>query len=162
MGRTLNHNSGDTMAKLPTVSFSKNAIPSGGTLIAIMAEGAGIPASLASNAAMAQLEKAIKVEKFTGKKGSSLSVSGVDGGLDRIILIGCGKPDQLSEADLLKTGGKLFAAAGKAEKVFVLTEGEEKTGALSPDQTALVAAGVKLRAYHFDDYVCTPQYLLLF
>lgn len=141
------------MAKLPTVSFSKNALPSGGTLIAIMAEGAAVPASLAASTANAQLERAIKVEKFSGKKGSSLSVSGVDGGLDRVVLLGCGKPDQLSEPDLLKMGGKLFAAAGKAEKIFVLTEGDEKTGTLSPAQAALVAAGAKLRAYHFDDYL---------
>jgi len=141
------------MAKLPTVSFSKNSVPSGGTLIAMISEGAGLPPLLAATPASGQLRRAIKVDKFSGKKGTSLNVAGVDGGLDRIILMGCGKPDALSEPDLLKLGGKVYAAAGKAEKLYVLTEGDNKKGALSPQQTAIVAAGAKLRAYQFDDYL---------
>ncbi|MDJ0613481.1 MAG: leucyl aminopeptidase [Rhizobiaceae bacterium] len=141
------------MAKLPTITFSKNAVPTSGTLVAFIADGAGVPPQLADSPAQAQLERAMKVDGFTGKKGSSLSLLGVEGGLDSIIVMGCGTPDELTEPDLLKLGGKLLAAIGKADKVHVLTESNDKSATLSPQQVATIAAGAKLRAYNFDDYL---------
>ncbi|MEL7428504.1 MAG: leucyl aminopeptidase [Pseudomonadota bacterium] len=141
------------MAKLPSITFSKNAVPATGTLIVCLAEGADLPDLVAAQPFKAQLERAIKAEKFSGKKSATLVVAGVEGGLDRVILLGCGTPGDLSEPDLLKLGGKLFTAAGKAEKVYVLTDAEKAEHGLSPQQIAMVAAGAKLRAYRFDDYL---------
>ena len=141
------------MAPLPTISFTKNSMPKSGTLIALMAQDASLPPLIEATTSAPQLERAIKAEKFSGKKLEALKLVGVEDGPERIVLIGVGEPESLSEADLLKIGGSVFASAGKALAVQVISEVAEGEAELSPEQLATIAAGAKLRAYHFDDYL---------
>ena len=110
------------MAKAPIISFSKNALPKKGGLAILIPEGGKLPRLVADSPASAQIERAMETEKFTGKKGSMVSILGADDALERVILIGCGKLGEQGETDWLKIGGKIFAAAGKSENIFVLTE----------------------------------------
>jgi leucyl aminopeptidase len=141
------------MAKLPEITFSKNSIPAKGTLVVLLPKDAALPAEVAEQAFAKQLEKAIKVEEFSGKARSNLSLLAPEGSLDRVILLGCGDLEEAEESDLLKTGGKLISLAGKAEKVFVLTSGAGESDGLSAKAVATIAAGAKLRGYRFDDYL---------
>ena len=76
-----------------------------------------------------------------------------EGGLDRILLIGCGKTNTADEADLLKIGGKIMATIGKAEKVTVMADASNMDEDFSPEAVAMIAGGCKLRGYRFDDYL---------
>ena len=137
------------MAKLPTISFSKNTLPAAGTLVVLMPAKASLPETVEQSAAADQINRAIKVEKFTGKALASIGLVAPEGGLDKIVLLGCGDLEEASESSLLKIGGKIMASAGKAEKIFVMTDNE----AFTADQIAMVASGAKLRSYRFDDYL---------
>jgi len=96
--------------------------------------------------------RAAKAERFTGKSGSALELI-VPAGLDvaRLVVIGAGKTAELAQKDLLKLGG---AAMGKLP--VKASEGtvfaELPGGAMSPEQAADLAQGVRLRAYAFDRY----------
>ncbi len=140
------------MAKLPVISISKNALTNSGTLAVLVASDLKIPAIAASLDKNGQLKRAIKVAKFEGKIASCVDVMVPEGGLDRILLIGCGEPSKATETDWLKVGGKIFSAAGKAAKVTIVTEAASDKNKISTEAIALVAAGAKLSAYQFDDY----------
>jgi len=141
------------MAKLPTITFSKNSQPSGDLVVIICPEGAKLPALVTGSPASEVISRAVEIEKFTGKKGSVLEVVSPDKLLNKALLIGCGKPDENKEADWLRIGGKIFARAGKAEKYSVITQTATKKDALSAEAIATIAGGMKLRAYRFDDYL---------
>lgn len=140
------------MAKLPTFTFSKNAIPANGTLAVVMPLNGKLPPLVKAMSCGKQLEKAMSLESFTGKLGSMLTLIAPEGGPDKILLIGCGKPADLTETDCFKVGGKVFAALGSGDAVTILTEVALKSNALSATHIANIAAGAKLRAYKFDDY----------
>lgn len=141
------------MAKLPTFTFSKNAIPSNGVLAVIMPADGKLPPLVKGMTCAKQLERAITLEKFSGKLGSVLALVAPEAGPDKIILIGCGKVGELDEVKALKVGGKILTAAGKSENVTVLTEVADAKNAISGDAAAQFAAGAKMRAYKFDDYL---------
>ena len=141
------------MAKLPTIAFSKNTLATSGVVAVIMPADGKLPPLLAGTAAGKQLQRAIAVEKYSGKHGSTLTVVAPEGGADKIVLVGCGKVSEAKEADWLKIGGKIVAASGSAEKISVVTQTSAKANALSPTAVATIAAGCKLRSYKFDDYL---------
>ena len=98
------------------------------------------------------LNRAAAADGFKGKAGSFLDVVAPDKlGLDRLIVAGCGKPGEASELDRVKLGGGLIGrlpdAAGEA--TVVLETGE---GALSAEEAADFALGLRLRFYAFDRY----------
>ena len=141
------------MAKLPTFTFVKNSIPTNGVLAVVIPLNGKLPPPVKSLACAKQLEKAITVESFTGKLGSTLTLVAPDKGPDKILLIGCGKPSELKETDGFKIGGKIFSVVGGQDMVLVLTEVALKSNVISPEHVANIAAGAKLRAYKFDDYL---------
>ena len=141
------------MAKLPTFTFAKNMIPASGVLAVVMPIDGKLPPLVKAMACSKQLERAMSVEKFSGKSGSMLTLIAPEGGPDKIILAGCGKPSDSGETDYFKVGGKIFASAGSSDAVTILTETALKSNALSAVAIANIAAGAKLRAYKFDDYL---------
>ena len=140
------------MAKLPTFTFAKNSVPASGTLVVFMPQDGKLPPLVKAMACSKQLERAMSVEKFTGKLGSMLTLVAPDSGPDKVILIGCGKPSDLNETDCFKVGGKIFASTGTQTAVSIITEVAAKANAISAEAIANIAAGAKLRAYKFDDY----------
>ncbi|MEM7067852.1 MAG: leucyl aminopeptidase [Pseudomonadota bacterium] len=141
------------MAKLPTITFSKNAQPSGDLVVILLSQGAKLPPLVASSPIAKTLERAIDVEGFSGKKGSVLKIVAPDESVSKVLLVGCGSPEDNTEADWLKIGGKVFAQVGKAEKFTILTEAASDDVSLTAEAIATIAGGIKLRAYHFDDYL---------
>src|SRR5277367_1055373 len=85
------------------------------------------------------VKRAAATNQFKGKKGSTLDILEPEGiKIQRLIVIGTGKPADLKEKDLLNFGGKL---AGKlnsgSEAVTVMAELPD--GAMEPGQAAAVA-----------------------
>jgi leucyl aminopeptidase len=103
-------------------------------------------------AAVNLVKRAAEENQFKGKSGSALDILAPQGlKVSRLIVIGAGKPSATKDSDLLKLGG---AAAGKlrAGNDAATIVAELPTGAMTPDQAAAVASGVRLRAYKFDRY----------
>ena len=111
------------------------------------------PATRKTLGATANLVKrAAATNQFKGKSGSTLDLLEPEGiKIQRLIVVGIGKPSDLKEKDFLKFGGVL---AGKlnagSEAVTVMAELPDS--AMQPDQAAAIASGVRLRAYRFDRY----------
>ncbi|MGE5156947.1 MAG: leucyl aminopeptidase [Gemmatimonas sp.] len=99
-----------------------------------------------------QIKRAAESSRFKGKSGAMLDLFEPEGiKIQRLIVIGTGKPSELKERDFLKFGGVL---AGKlnsgSDHVMLLAELPE--GAMRPEQAAAIASGIRLRAYRFDRY----------
>jgi leucyl aminopeptidase len=96
--------------------------------------------------------RAADTNRFKGKSGSTLDIlAPQDLKVSRLIVIGAGKLSAIKDNDFLKLGG---TAAGKlrAGNDAVTIIAELPRGAMTPDQAAAVASGVRLRAYKFDRY----------
>src|SRR3981189_946066 len=98
------------------------------------------------------VSRAAETNQFKGKSASTLDILAPQGlKVSRLIVVGAGKLSAIKANDFLKFGG---VAAGKlrAGNDAVTIIAELPDGAMSPDQAAAVAAGVRLRAYKFDRY----------
>ncbi|HLZ00727.1 MAG TPA: leucyl aminopeptidase [Bradyrhizobium sp.] len=98
------------------------------------------------------VKRAAATNQFKGKSGSSLDILEPEGiKVQRLIVLGAGKANDLKEKDFLKFGGAL---AGKlnsgSEAISVIAELPE--GGMRPAQAAAIASGMRLRAYRFDRY----------
>jgi len=98
------------------------------------------------------VKRATTANRFKGKRAAVLDILAPEGlKADRLIVIGTGKVADLAGQDMLKLGG---AAAGK-----LAGDGRPATiiaelpgAAMTPEQAAGLASGVRLRAYRFDRY----------
>jgi leucyl aminopeptidase len=98
------------------------------------------------------VKRAAATNEFKGKSGSTLDILAPEGiKVQRLIVVGAGKPSAIKDKDFLKFGG---VAAGKlnAGSDVVTIIAELPDGAMTSDQAAAIAAGVRLRAYKFDRY----------
>jgi leucyl aminopeptidase len=98
------------------------------------------------------VRRAADTNQFKGKSGSTLDILEPEGlKASRLIVVGAGKLSAIKDNDFLKLGG---AAAGKlrAGNGAVTIMAELPTGAMTPDQAAAIASGIRLRAYKFDRY----------
>jgi leucyl aminopeptidase len=100
------------------------------------------------------LTRAMAANKFSGKTDETLTiVAPGDVDLNHILLIGFGKPDQITDITVQDAGGAIVAALGKnAAEVSVLVE-DLPGSKLAPSQIAAeIAFGALLRSYRFDKY----------
>jgi leucyl aminopeptidase len=111
------------------------------------------PATRKALGAAADIVKgAAATNQFKGKSGSPLEILAPEGlKASSLIVVGVGKLTAIKDSDFLKLGG---VAAGKlrAGNDAVMIIAELPTGAMTPDQAAAIASGLRLRAYKFDRY----------
>src|SRR6201995_2955620 len=137
-----------------TVGFVPFSAPAK-TVLAVFCDGElqlGPATRKALGPAADLVKRAAAVSAFKGKNGSTIDLLEPEGiKIQRLIVIGTGKPSDLKEKDFLKLGGVL---AGKlnAASTEVTVMAEHAGGAFKPGQAAAVAAGIRLRAYKFDRY----------
>jgi leucyl aminopeptidase len=90
--------------------------------------------------------------EFKGKARQSLDLLAPAGtGLERLVVVGVGKPTELKAADWANLGGAAMGALGKAKAATVILDrpdGEPIPAAAAAD----FALGMRLRAYSFDAY----------
>ena len=98
------------------------------------------------------VKRAAQACRFKGKSGSALELLAPQGlKADRLVVIGVGKAADLKEQDVLKLGGAVAGKLGSGkESITVLAE--LPSGAMTAQQAATLAAGLRLRAYKFDRY----------
>ncbi len=131
-----------------SIEFARAALPVSGALALLVTEGP-VPAGLAAEldeACGGALVRAFAAAKFTGKKGSACTVLAPGAGLSRVVVVGLGKPDELTPHGVEEAGGTAaMHLAGEAEAAIV-------TGDLAPEHAAAAAMGAVLRSYRFDKY----------
>ncbi len=143
------------------ISFSGFSLPKTGTVVVLVADGgklSGHGAALDASVDGA-ISNAIKVADFKGEKEKSLDVFTPAGaGLQRVIVAGVGKLDELDEAAFEYLGGSI-AAAAKAAGATSLSVCAELAGKPGPDAAtaaARIASGMRLREYSFTKYKSKP------
>ncbi|MCK3775337.1 leucyl aminopeptidase [Ensifer sesbaniae] len=132
-------------------TFAKSHRPSGGVAVLLKTSGGGAAAGADVADPQDVVTKAAKVKKFTAKAFSSLDIVAPHGSpADRIIVLGLGEADALTEHDWLKAGGAVAAKLGSADKmtVFIDAPGIDVTGKAAAD----FALGMEMNAYRFDGY----------
>jgi leucyl aminopeptidase len=106
----------------------------------------------ALGAAANSVRRVAEANRFKGKSGSTLDMLAPQGlKVSRLIVVGAGKLSGLKDYDFFKLGG---AVAGKlrAGDDAVTVIAELSTGAMTSEQAAAIASGIRLRAYKFDRY----------
>ena len=101
------------------------------------------------------LAKAASAADFKGKYKSSIEIlAPAKIGIDRLLLVGIGKHDEVQAQQLLDLGGVVLAAiqGRKTSSASVIVD-VEGTADLAPEQmAALIAQGAMLRHYKFKKY----------
>ncbi|HVI65598.1 MAG TPA: leucyl aminopeptidase [Bradyrhizobium sp.] len=142
------------MSDAVKVGFVPLSAPARGTLVVFCDEALKLGAATrkALGGAADLVKRAAAAAEFKGKNGATLDLLEPDGiKIQRLIVVGVGKPSELKEKDFLKFGGALAGKLNAAtEAVTVLAELPD--GAIEPANAASIGAGVRLRAYRFNRY----------
>jgi leucyl aminopeptidase len=112
----------------------------------------GAAARKALGAAADLVARAAATNQFKAKSASTLDIlAPQDLKVARLIVVGVGKLSAIKDNDFLKLGG---AVAGKlgAGSDAVTVVADLPGGAMTSEQAAAVASGMRLRAYKFDRY----------
>jgi leucyl aminopeptidase len=130
------------------VAFAKQALPKTGALALLAAEGAepGGLLAAADSATGGQVLRALAAAEFKGRKGETVTILAPGGGLSRVVVIGLGKPAELSARIAEEAGGA--AAAALAREPAAALAGDD----LGAGMLAAAALGAVLRSYRFDRY----------
>jgi len=140
------------------ISFAADtAIPSNHSLVVTVAEsqklgkaGAKLDKKLGG-----LLKRAMKDGHFTGAADKTLTIlSPAKTRLSRIILVGIGKADAVTDQSAKSVGGAAYVAVGGKEAQAALLADDHAGNALSlADFAANLGAGAKLRSFRFDKYM---------
>ncbi len=90
-----------------------------------------------------------KIEGFTGKNQTAMTVTGAAGAPDKLLVVGLGAADDLPKADFATLGGYVAGKLGKGDAAVACVSG---AGRFTPQQAGALALGMRLRAYSFDTY----------
>jgi leucyl aminopeptidase len=98
------------------------------------------------------IKRAAEANQFKGKNASTLDILAPEGiKIQRLIVVGTGKPSQLQDKDFLKFGGVIAGKLNAASRAMtVLAELPE--AAMSTEQAVALATGLRLRTYRFTRY----------
>ena len=101
------------------ISFAKPGLPATGIVVVTASAGGKLSTSAIKldKKAGGALTRAIKASRFEGKKGQSLNVMAPAGTkLDRVMLVGLGKAADITDLEVQKLGGRIYAVLIKPKK----------------------------------------------
>jgi leucyl aminopeptidase len=130
------------------IAFAKPALPKSGALALLIHEGE-TPSGLWSQldeVCGGTISRALAAAEFTGGKGKTCIILAPGANLTRVLAVGIGKADELTQKILEEAGGVIAANLAREAAVAV------SINALTSQQGAEVALGVMLRSYRFDRY----------
>ncbi len=133
-----------------SISFAKPEKPKQNTLV-IFSDANGRITDASRIAAGPALDRAISVCEFAGKFGASVELIAPQGtDLDRVLVIGAGKIEELSSQQWQRLGGTTASklSPGSTASVMLDVAGVEAHAASAAD----FALGATLRTYSFDKY----------
>src|SRR5476651_994546 len=97
------------------IAFVRPTLPKSGALVLLAHEGEK-PSGLwqqADEATGGAIARALNVADFKGGKGKSVSILAPGAGLTRVIVIGLGKPAEVTDRGLNEAGGAAVAALSR-------------------------------------------------
>lgn len=132
------------------IAISKTAKLKGGLAILLAAEGAE-PAGRDIADPESVSSKAADVMAFKAGRFSALDVLAPHGApVDKIIVMGLGKAEELDDGIWLKAGGATAGKFGKFEQITIFVDAPGADN--DPAFIAEFVLGLKLRSYRFDKY----------
>jgi leucyl aminopeptidase len=139
------------------ISFAKPGLPAAGTVIVTALDGGRLTPSAQAldRKTKGTLKRAIKASRFDGKKGQTLSVLAPAGTrLDRVLLVGLGKADDISDVEMENLGGRIYAETQRDKTGEITVVLDPVAGSkLQPwEMASRIAYGARLRSYRFDKY----------
>jgi leucyl aminopeptidase len=139
------------------ITFANPGLPETGVLVVGVLDGRklGDSANALDKKMSGGLVRAIKASRFKGSKGHSLPLLAPGGTkLDRVLLVGLGKPAAIDASAMQALGGQLYGALSTKghATVQVLIDAFEKCKMRPDEMAAEVAFGARLRSYRFDKY----------
>src|SRR5579864_1051014 len=144
----------DLMSDAVKVGFVPFSAAPGGVLVVFCDDALKLGAITrkALGKAADLVKRAAETNQFKGKTASVLDILAPEGiKIQRLIVVGTGKPAELQERDFLKFGGVVAGKLnGGSKAVTVLAELAE--AAMTAGQAAALATGARLRAYQFTRY----------
>ena len=143
------------------ITFATEKLPKSGAVVVGVAEGGKLPpaAKDLDKAAGGALARSIANARTPGKRSAILEVTAPGGlGNSRVLLVGLGKPAELTGRNLEDIGGAVLAklnASGESEATVL---GSTFAGGPGVDEAgAYIAFGALLRSYRFDKYRTTEK-----
>ncbi len=136
-------------------TFERVSLPKTGVFVVFASEGAilGSSATQADKGTKGQISRAMKAANFEGKKEQVLDIVAPGSGLDRVLLMGLGKPESLSPREIELLGGAIAGTLQglkvKAATVAALRGLKDMS---DHEAVALLASGAALRDYSFNAY----------
>ena len=140
------------MSSLARTAFAKPGRMPAGTVVALVGEDLRLGPMARKLGLDGIIARVAAIAEFKGKAMSSCELfapAGTD--LERLVLVGTGKPSELKEHDWLRLGGAALGALGKAKAATVLLDRPDGRR-LGPGAASDFALGMKLRSYSFDTY----------
>ena len=139
------------------ITFAKPGLPATGVVVVSAGAGGKLSASAVKldKKSGGALSRAIRASNFEGNRAQSLSVMAPAGSkLDEVMIVGLGKPDDITELEMQRLGGLIYAGAKQAKKGSVAVAVDAVTDAkmTAADIAAEIAFGANLRSYRFDKY----------
>ena len=139
------------------IAFAKPGLRATGVVVVSAGAGSKLSASAAKldKKSGGALSRAIRASSFEGKKGHSLNVLALAGTkLDEVMIVGLGKPGDITELEMQRLGGRIYAGTKQAKKGSVTVAVDAVTDAkiTAADIATEIAYGAKLRSYRFDKY----------
>ncbi len=133
------------------ISFSSPGLPKiGVVVVAALSGGKLLPsAEKLDKSTDGSLTRAVKASNFRGDKGDTLQIVAPGGSrLDNVMLVGLGKPDGLTDLDLQKLGGSIYATQRRAKKgaVSVAVDALSDSVFTAAEIAAQIAYGARLRS----------------
>lgn len=137
------------------VSFSRPAASAKGAFVVLIAEGSELPANAnkIDTASHGLLRRAMKAGGFTGKKDQSLILAAPTAGNEQLLLVGVGKPADLTAREIELMGGAIAGMLQNSKAASATISAFPAGHKLKPGHPeALLASGARLRTYRFDAY----------
>ncbi len=140
------------------IAFANPVIAKSGTVCVGVTSGAKMTEAAKSldKIIKGAIARTIKVGRFEGKKGQSVTLPAPAGcNLEAVILIGLGEPKKLDALSLQDLGGKIYASISKSGStaVSICVDAVRGCKLSASDMAAEMAFGARLRSYRFDKYI---------
>ena len=138
------------------ITFSPAPLPKTGALVVFATHGGKLtpPALAIDKASKGQLSKAVKAVKFDAKRDSILDVVAVGPSLDRVMIVGLGKVEELVAREIELLGGTIAQAlqGAKLQNANLAFSAPGLKDITEAEAASLIASGVSLRVYAFEHY----------
>ncbi len=138
------------------INFTSAQLSKTGALVVFATQGGKLSAAaeVVDKASKGQLIRAIKAVKFEAKRDSILDVIAVGPSLDRVLIVGLGKVEELAAREIELLGGTIAGAlqAAKLQSAAISISMPELKGLTEAEAASLIASGASLRVYSFEQY----------